>query len=104
MTKKIIEVVLSDDVKYQLQGPLASVLENVQALIKEYGPDARMDIDRECEAYSDYWYAYARIYGKREETDAEYAKRTRHEKACVDQQLAREEAEYQRLREKFGDA
>lgn len=102
MTKKIIEVILTDDVKYQLQGTLANAYNVIAQLIQQYGPDARLDIDRECEAYCDYWSAYARIYGKREETDDEYAKRLNEEKKYTDQQAAREVAEYERLRKKFG--
>lgn len=100
--KKIIEVVLANDVKYNINGTLADLAVYVQELIEQYGPTARIDVDKEFECYSDYVYAYVRVFGKREETDAEYEKRTAEEAAYMAKMEAREQAEFARLAAKFG--
>jgi len=105
MTKKIIEVVARDDVKYALKGTLDETLKEVKQLIKEYGKDARLDIDAECESYSytDTRYAYARIFVKREETDEEYSKRMAQEAQYAEMRAELDKAEYARLKKQFGE-
>lgn len=102
MTKKMIRAVARDDVKYSLSGKLSEALEEIQKLIEEHGADATLDIDKECEAYSDYEYAYARVYIMREETDEEYAKRVAQEKKYAEQREQQDREAYERLKKKFG--
>lgn len=103
MTKKMIDVIARDDVKYALNGKLKDALKEIQTLIEEHGEDATLDIDRECEAYSDHYYAYARIYVKREETDQEFATRLTKEAKRKAERVARDKAEYERLKKEFGE-
>lgn len=102
MTKKIISVVLESDVKYQLTGTLRKAQQAIQELIDQYGPDARLDIDKEYESYSDYQSVYARVFGNREESDAEYEKRTAEEAHYAAKRMAHEQAEFERLSKLFG--
>lgn len=99
--KQIIEVILEHDIKHSLDGTLAEAVEVLNEMIQRYGPDARLDIDKEFEPYSDYAYAYVRLYGKREETDAEYQKRIGEEQKNLARQLENERREFERLAKKF---
>jgi hypothetical protein len=78
---------------------LGSALETIQCLIDKYGPDAMI-----CEynaGYSDDKYLAVSV--KVPETDQEMAKRIREEEQWEANKTARDRAEFERLKAKFGD-
>lgn len=76
---------------------LASAKTKINELIKLYGDDAR--IEKYSEAYDDT--EYLGIYKKISETDSEMADRISNEVDFVEEQEAREVAEFVRLTLKF---
>ena len=100
--RKINEMV--DDVStWEFEGTLATVLERVQAMIQEHGPDARLDYNR------NFYYDYDNdptprfeLYVVREENDEEFNKRLADQAEYDRQREAAEKAEFERLSKKFG--
>ena len=83
--------------RYDFEGTVDSVIEKLQKWKEKYGPDTRIDWDTDYEG-SD----VVNVYIDREETDAEYVDRITRENIQRMQQEAREKAEYERLKKKFG--
>jgi hypothetical protein len=77
---------------------LGSALETIQCLIDKYGPDAMIC---EYEDYSDNKYLAVSV--KVPETDEEMARRIREEERWEADKTARDRAEFERLKAKFGD-
>jgi hypothetical protein len=102
--RKISKMV--DDIStWEFEGTLATVLENVQALIQKHGPDARVDYNRH------FYYDYDNepspryeLYVVREETDAELKQRLFEEAEHIRKREEAEKAEFERLAKKFGGA
>jgi hypothetical protein len=100
--RKINDMV--DDVStWEFEGTLATVLERVQAMIQEHGPDARLDYNR------NFYYDYDNdptprfeLYVEREENDEEFNKRLAEQAEYDRQREAAEKAEFERLSKKFG--
>jgi histidinol dehydrogenase len=88
---------------YEFEGSLQSILERIQDLIKEHGPEAVLDYN------ANYYYDYDtepspryEIYIKREETDDEVKQRLFFEAEQIRQREEREKAEFERLAKKYG--
>jgi hypothetical protein len=104
MTKrKIITEKVSYSSTYEFEGSLQSVLERVQELIKEHGPEAWLDYNPH------YYYDYDNepspryeIYIKREETDDEVKLRVLSEAEEKRKREDVERKEFERLSKKFG--
>lgn len=104
MTKPLIISLRVDHVSnYEFEGKLQTVLERVQELIKEHGPDARLDYNEH------FYYDYDRepspryeVIIEREETEAEANARVKKEKEDKASRDARDKAEFERLSKKFG--
>lgn len=100
--RKINDMV--DDVStWEFEGTLATVLERVQAMIQEHGPDARLDYNR------NFYYDYDNdptpryeLYVVREENDAEVKQRLMQEAEYTRKREEAEKAEFERLSKKFG--
>ena len=100
--RKINDMV--DDVStWEFEGTLATVLERVQAMIQEHGPDARLDYNR------NFYYDYDNeptpryeLYVVREENDAEVKQRLMQEAEYTRKREEDEKAEFERLSKKFG--
>ena len=104
MTKRLKIKERVDDVStWEFEGTLATVLERVQAIIQEHGPDARLDYNR------NFYYDYDNeptpryeLYVVREENDEEFNKRLAEQAEYDRQREAAEKAEFERLSKKFG--
>jgi hypothetical protein len=102
--RKITEMV--DDVStWEFEGTLSTVLERVQAMIQEHGPDARLDYNRH------FYYDYDNeptprfeLYVVREENDAELKQRLFEQAEQTRNREAAELAEFERLSKKFGES
>jgi hypothetical protein len=100
--RKINDMV--DDVStWEFEGTLATVLERVQAMIREHGPDARLDYNR------NFYYDYDNdpspryeLYIVREENDEEFNKRLAEQAEYDRKREEAEKAEFERLSKKFG--
>jgi hypothetical protein len=100
--RKINDMV--DDVStWEFEGPLATVLERVQAMIQEHGPDARLDYNR------NFYYDYDNdptpryeLYVVREENDEEFDRRLAEQAEYDHKREEAEKAEFERLSKKFG--
>jgi len=79
---------------------LSDALETIQSLIDRYGPDAIMIYDYE-ELYSEN--KYLALYVEVPETDQEMARRIKEEERWESEKTARDRAEFERLKAKFGD-
>jgi len=93
MSPKRIE---SLDLEYST---LSDALDTIQCLIDKYGPDAAI-LEYE-DQYSDNKYLAVSI--KVPETDEEMARRIREEERWEADKTARDRAEFERLKAKFGD-
>jgi hypothetical protein len=99
--RKINEMV--DDVStWEFEGTLSTVLERVQAMIQEHGPDARLDYNR------NFYYEYDNdptprfeLYVEREENDAELKQRLFEQAEHIRKREEAEKAEFERLSKKF---
>lgn len=103
MTKKIIKGTVNEFSPWEFTGTLARLKERVQEWIDRYGEDAEFDYDRE------HYHPYDQnptptmfLNKEREETDAEYAKRTEQEAKWKAAQDKRDREEFERLQKKFG--
>lgn len=104
MTKrKIINERVEEVSTWQFEGSLSSVLERVQEMIKEHGPDATLDYNRH------FYYDYDNeptpryeLYKKREENDAELKQRLFEEAEHTRKREEADKAEFERLSKKFG--
>ena len=104
MTKRLKIKERVDDVStWEFEGTLATVLERVQAMIQEHGPDARLDYNR------NFYYDYDNdptpryeLYVVREENDAEVKQRLMQEAEYTRKREEAEKAEFERLSKKFG--
>ena len=93
-----------DDVStWEFEGTLATVLERVQAMIQEHGPDARLDYNR------NFYYDYDNdptpryeLHVVREETDDEFKVRMFEQAEYDRRREEAEKAEFERLSKKFG--
>jgi len=102
--KKINDMV--DDVStWEFEGTLATVLERVQAMIQEHGPDAYLAYNR------NFYYEYDNeptpryeLYVDREENDAEVKQRLFEQAEQTRNREAAEKAEFERLSKKFGES
>jgi hypothetical protein len=100
--RKITEMV--DDIStWEFEGTLATVLENVQALIQKHGPDAKLNYNR------NFYYEYDNdpspryeLYVIREENDAELKQRLFELAEHTRKREEAEKAEFERLSKKFG--
>ena len=103
MKKKIIDVVLVENIKYELDGAsLNQVLHKIDGLIQKHGGDALLDIDMGySDAYSQTESVFIAVRGKREETDKEFTERMSQEATWEAAHVARELAEYKRLQALF---
>ena len=102
-TRRKINEMVDDVSTWEFEGTLATVLERVQAMIQEHGPDARLDYNR------NFYYDYDNdptprfeLYVEREENDEEFNKRLAEQAEYDRQREAAEKAEFERLSKKFG--
>jgi hypothetical protein len=101
--KQVITKIVETFYSGHFNGTLASAAEEIQTLIKEYGPDAKLYHNPnhfnpyESEASPQY-----EVSVSRKETDEEYSIRIAEEKALNDKRDHREKAEFERLAKKFG--
>lgn len=79
---------------------LSSVLEQIQRLIEDYGPDA--EIRAQCESYSSSDKEYMYVYKLDPESDKEMTERIANEEKWAKAREDRDRAEFERLQEKFG--
>ena len=104
-TRRKINEMVDDVSTWEFEGTLATVLERVQAMIQEHGPDARLDYNR------NFYYDYDNdpsprfeLYVIREENDEEFNKRLADQAEYDRQREAAEKAEFERLSKKFGES
>ena len=102
-TRRKINEMVDDVSTWEFEGTLATVLERVQAMIQEHGPDARLDYNR------NFYYDYDNepsprfeLYVEREENDAEVKERLFFQAEQIRQREEAEKAEFERLSKKFG--
>lgn len=102
MAKKMIWGEVTSDSPSWLDGTLGEALKRIQYYINKYGSDARIDYN------GDFYYPYESspspkisILIHREETDAEYAKRTAYEAKWQAEQAERDRVQYERLKKQF---
>lgn len=88
---------------WEFEGNLSTILERVQDLIKKYGPEARVDYNK------NFYYEYDNepsprfeLYVEREETDAELKLRVLQTAEHIRRHEEAEKAEFERLQAKFG--
>ncbi len=99
--KKIIHECAMTFSPYDFEGTLLDAHEHIAKLLKEYGPDARLDFDPlGSDPYSDNP-GYS-VMIQREETDEEMEKRLVVEQSAKLVQEARDRAELKRLQDKLG--
>ena len=79
---------------------LSAVLERIQQLIEDYGPDA--EIRNHCEPYSSSDKEYMYVYKSEPETDKEMAERIANEEKWAKAREERDRVEFERLQAKFG--
>lgn len=104
MTKRIkISKRVEEISAWNFDGPLSSILAKVQELIKQYGPDARLDYNPH------FYYDYDNepsprfeLYVEREETDAQLKQRLFEQAEHIRKREEAEKAEFERLSKKFG--
>lgn len=104
MTKRIKISKRVDEIStWEFEGPLSLILERVQELIKQHGPDARLDYN------SRFYYEYDNepsprfeLYVEREENDAEVKQRLFEQAEHIRKREEAEKAEFERLSKKFG--
>ena len=104
-TRRKINDMVDDVSTWEFEGTLATVLERVQAMIQEHGPDARLDYNR------NFYYDYDNdpsprfeLYVIREENDEEFNKRLADQAEYDRQREAAEKAEFERLSKKFKES
>jgi hypothetical protein len=101
--RKIITVSLTEVSPYELEGTLASLLDQVQTWIDQHGPSARLNWDPDnWPQYNDSASPQYDIRHDREETDEEYNKRIVSEDIQRSTQDERDRKEFDRLAKKFG--
>lgn len=88
---------------YELEGNLSLIVERIQKLIKEHGPDARLMLNEH------FYYDYDNeptprfeLYVDREENDAEVMQRLFEQAEYIHKKEEAEKAEFERLAKKFG--
>ena len=94
-----------DDVStWEFEGRLSTVLERVQAMIQEHGPDAKLDYN------AHFYYDYDNepsprfeLYVVREENDDELKQRLFEQSEHIRRREEAEKAEFERLSAKFKD-
>ena len=104
MNKRIkINKLVEDISTWEFEGTLATVLERIQALIKQHGPDARLNYNRH------FYYDYDsqpspryELYVVQEENDEEFLKRLAEQAEHIRKREEAELAEFERLSKKFG--
>lgn len=101
ISKKIITTDVDTISPYELASTLNNLKEQIDRWIASYGPDARLNYDRNgSDPYSDS--PEFQIQVQREETDEEYEKRIRDEKEWIDSRDKHDRKEFERLQKKFG--
>jgi hypothetical protein len=90
--KRKIEVEVESFSKYDLDGPVSSVVEFFNSILQKHGSDTTLDF------YGDEFY----IYTEREETDEEYQARIDKEKFWTDNREKADREKYEELKKKFG--
>lgn len=105
--KKLIKSVQVDTHDpYEFEGTLKNVQQFIEGLIAQHGPDAELDWN------PDHWEHYDNetiprlrfeVTVQRDETDEEFNKRVSAETAQKEAQDARDKAEFERLKQKFGE-
>ena len=104
MTKRLKIKKRVDEIStWEFEGPLSLILERVQELIKQHGPDAH------CNYNQHFYYDYDNeptpryeLYVEREENDAELKQRLFEQAEHTRKREEAEKAEFERLSKKFG--
>ena len=102
--KMIIHERVEDVDGWSLCGSLADTKAQIERLIAEHGPDARMDYEDYHDPYSNserYHRHYVVV--SREETDAEFNERLSREKKYAEEQLARDRKLLAELKARLGE-
>lgn len=92
----------SVDIKWRIEERLISdVIKELQEILKEHSfiDEPYLEIDTECEPYSDHEYATVELTGQRWETDSERKKRLREDKRRKEMR----KQQYENLKKEFGD-
>ncbi len=89
---------------WEFEGTLSTVVERLQTLIKQHGPNARLDYNEH------FYYDYDpnpsprfELFVEREENDAELKQRLMQEAEYTRKREEAEKAEFERLSKKFGE-
>lgn len=102
MTKKIIRTKISGFDRYDLEGDLTEVVENLQDILND-NPDKKLVLELDYRSsYYDSVEIEAEIVWEHEETDEEYAARLAREESYRKQQEAYRRSEYEKLKKEFG--
>ncbi len=99
--KKIVTYEVERFSPYDFETTLISIQEMISRLVREHGPEARMNYDsRGSDPYSDS--PEFNLMVDREETDEEFEKRVAEQTVQQAEQEARDRAELKRLQDKLG--